>query len=186
MNNRFCLAYFCGHSNIFVFYLQTCDREETVQVLKIDLAPGNNAGSDSIKEIQEYFGVNSEQTCPSVVFFQRGKEILDFEIWEKSNKQDFRSFVWDRLKMTVTFTNKTPWVLKQFYLDGNRGIQKDSIKPGLGYKVNTFLSHAFMFVAEHVSGQRLNNEVSKLYKRLHICVMYLCAYYFFFVHSMLL
>ena len=63
--------------------------------------------------------------------------------------------------MTVTFENKTPWVLKQFYLNGNRGITKDSISPGHGYKVNTFLSHAFMFVADHVSGQRLNNEVSQ-------------------------
>lgn len=130
-----------------------------MQTLKIDLAPGNNAGSDAIREIQDYFGVKTDQTCPSVVLFTRGKEILDFEIWDKSSSEDFRSFVWDRLKMTVTFENKTPWKLKQFYLDGNRGIQKDSISPGDGYIVSTYLSHAFMFVADHVVGTRLNNEV---------------------------
>lgn len=134
-------------------------REETVQALKIDLAPGNNAGSEAISEIQNYFGVMSEHTCPSVVFFPRGKEILDFQIWEKESKEEFRSFVWDRLTMTVTFRNKTPWILRQFYLNGNRGIAKESIAVGGGYEVNTFLSHAFMFVASHVEGNRLNNEV---------------------------
>lgn len=133
-----------------------------MQVLKIDLAPGNNAGSFAIQEMQNYFGVKSEQTCPSVAFFERGKEILDFEIWEKANVQDLRSFVWDRLKMSVTFINKTPWNLKQFYLNGNSGIQKDSIASGQGYKINTYLSHAFMFVADHVVGKRLNNAVSTL------------------------
>lgn len=139
-------------------------REETMQTFKIDIAPGNNAGSDSVKEIQDYFGVKSEQTCPSVVLFKRGKEILDFEIWDKSSSEDFRTFVWDRLKMKVSFENKTPWKLKQFYLDGNRGILKDSIDAGKGYVVSTYLSHAFMFVADHVTGNRLNNEVRKAYQ----------------------
>ena len=133
-----------------------------MQTFKIDLAPGNNIGGDAIREVQDYFGVNDEKTCPSIVYFPRGKEIYDFEIWEMTNNKEFRDFVWERLTMKVTFRNKTPWTLKQFYLSGNKGYKKESIPPGSGYKVNTFLSHAFMFIADHVKGNRLNNEVIAL------------------------
>lgn len=138
--------------------------EETMQTFKIDLHSGNNAGTETVRKFKDYFGLDDGgDACPSVVFFPRGSDLTEFEVWDRRNAQEFREFVWNRLKMKVTFQNKTPWKLKQFYLNGHRGIQKESIEPNKGYVVSTFLSHAFIFLADHVSGWVLNNESAVFY-----------------------
>jgi hypothetical protein len=147
--------------------------DETVIATKVDLADE----TEGSRQIQDLFGVSfdpkdpkARQRCPTVAFIPRKAKLSEFELWTPeadiaSNGQqgtDFRAFVWQRLKMTVKITNRTPWTLKQWWLDGYRGVTLEDIAPEKSYSVNTFLSHAFVYRASFVEGNVLNNQVSAL------------------------
>lgn len=76
-----------------------------------------------------------------------------------TDSDTFRSYVWQQLKVTVTFVNRSPWVVHNWWLDGTFGRRQEDIPAGHRQTVNTFLSHNFYFRAEHVLGNRLTNEV---------------------------
>lgn len=143
--------------------------EETVVATKIDLAEE----TEGSRQVQDLFGISFDRKdpkaklqCPTVVLVPRRAKLTSFELWtpqaelESNAKQgtDLRAFVWQRLKMTVTVTNRTPWKLKQWWLDGFRGVVLDDIPPDKSYVVNTFLSHAFVYRAAFVEGNVLNNQ----------------------------
>lgn len=143
--------------------------DETVITTKIDLA----SETEGSRQLQDLFGVSfdmkdpkTKQRCPTVAFIPRKAKLTDFELWTPEvelasggREGDFRAFVWQRLKMTVTLTNRTPWTLKQWWLDGYRGVALEDIAPNESYMVNTFLSHAFVYRAAFVEGKVLNNQV---------------------------
>ena len=138
---------------------------------KIDLADE----TEESRQIQDLLNVSfdpknpkSKLQCPTVAFFPRKSTLSTFELWTPEQDlqtnakegSDFRSFVWHRLKMSVTITNKTPWTLKQWWLDGFRGVVLEDIEPDQSYTTNTFLSHAFVYRASFVEGNILNNQVN--------------------------
>mmetsp|Transcript_20400 Transcript_20400/g.45999 ORF Transcript_20400/g.45999 Transcript_20400/m.45999 type:complete len:234 (+) Transcript_20400:705-1406(+) len=136
--------------------------EETMVTTKIDLA----AQSQGTKELQELLGVDfqgpNKAKCPSVAFFPRKSSLRTFEVYSAADEAfkgvEFREFVWQRLKMTVTIINRTPWKLNQWWLDGMRGKKLDDIEPGASYTTQTFLSHSFVYRASFVEGNGLNNQ----------------------------
>ena len=142
--------------------------EEIMITTKIDLA----IETEESKQIEDFFNIHynkqkQQQNCPTIAFFPRKSKLEEFELWTpekdlKSNgklENDFRSFVWQRLKMTIKITNYTPWTLKQWWLDGYRGVVLDDIKTQESYTANTYLSHAFVYRASFVEGNVLNNQV---------------------------
>ena len=76
-----------------------------------------------------------------------------------STSEDFRTYVWQQLKVQVTFVNRSPWVVHYWWLDGTLGRRQEDIPTDNRQTVNTFLSHSFYFRAAHVLGNRLTNEV---------------------------
>jgi len=145
--------------------------EETMITTKVDLAD-NTEGS---KQLQDLLNINfnakdkkSVAQCPTIAFFPRKTNLQEFDLWNPTMEtpasrgkpaSDFRSWVWQRLKMSIKITNRTPWTLKQWWLDGYRGVVLDDIAPDATYSANTFLSHAFVYRASFVEGNLLNNQV---------------------------
>lgn len=144
--------------------------EETMITTKIDLADE----TEGTKEVQDLLNINFDRKdphsvaqCPTIAFFPRKSTLENFELWTPTMEQgtrqkegvDFRAWVWQRLKMSVKLTNRTPWKLKQWWLDGYRGVILDDIEPGETYVANTYLSHAFVYRAYFVEGKLLNNQV---------------------------
>lgn len=144
--------------------------EEIMITTKIDLADeteGSREIQDLLKVAFDAKDVKSKQHCPTVAFFPRKARLEDFELWtpekelnSNGREGDLRSFVWQRLKMSITIRNRTPWTLKQWWLDGFRGVVLDDIAPDQTYTANTFLSHAFVYRASFVEGNLLNNQVN--------------------------
>ena len=54
--------------------------------------------------------------------------------------------------------NRTPYDLSLWWLDGQRGIEKEDIKKGAAYVINTYISHTF-FARAKVS--KTNNQSTK-------------------------
>lgn len=145
--------------------------EETMLTTKIDLADD----TEGSKQIQDMLDIDfdpkdprSVAQCPKIAFFPRRSNLQASEVWNPTMEtpatrtqpaSDFRSWVWQRLKMSIKFTNRTPWKLKQWWLDGYRGVVLDEIEPGATYSTNTYLSHAFVYRASFVEGNLLNNQV---------------------------
>lgn len=65
--------------------------------------------------------------------------------------------------MRITFQNKTPWTLTQYWLDGTRGRQLDSINPDHQFGHDTFVSHSFFLRADFVTGYTLTNDSGLLW-----------------------
>lgn len=93
--------------------------EEYIMPLKIDMNP--NSGSDGRKrrELANYFdlalsddGALPRHMCPSFSIIPRGGSLDDrISAVHYSNSEDFRSWVWQYLKMQVSIVNRTPWIL---------------------------------------------------------------------------
>jgi hypothetical protein len=167
--------------------------EEIMIATQIDLA----LETQGSKEIQDLLGLHSggasaaytmadTTSCPVIAFFPRKSTLSNFELWTVGDEQkshttdaktqqkvpnEFRSWVWQRLKMTVSVVNRTPWTLKQWWLDGQRGVQLADIAPDQEYRSNTYLSHTFVYRPSFVEGNVLNNQVLHL---LLLCIAFSC------------
>ena len=129
---------------------------------KADMHSSNGEDRGNLKLLAEKFGVPelNAQNCPSIVFMPRGGSVHDkYHSVHMATSDDFRLYVWSRLQMTVKFVNKTPWVLKYWWVDGFNGKAQEDILVDDVITVTTFLSHAFFFRADFVEGYLLNNEV---------------------------
>lgn len=139
--------------------------EEIMLVTKIDLAQGTQISKDLADLLGIDFEGDNKVRCPAVALFPRHSRLTAFDIWSLSEQDDptkteFREWVWHKLRMQITFKNKTPWTLHQWWLDGTRGKQLENIEPEGEYGCNTFISHSFLFRASFVEGRMLNNEVT--------------------------
>lgn len=103
--------------------------EEIMVAGSVDIS--TSAGRD----LANRFGIPqkmSPQSCPYIGFIPRGSILTNNEQFIAQifqNLDDFQSFVWDRLKMRVTFHNKTPFKLSQWWLDGYIGKRQDDVEP---------------------------------------------------------
>jgi hypothetical protein len=144
---------------------------------KYDVATASEADT---KELLAWLGISeffaSSLTHPIVVFFPRLSRLdssRDFSLFFPLQAgEEFREFVWEKLQMSLTIINKTPWTLHQWWLDGTRGKKLEDIAPDGRYNMNTFLSHAFVYRPSFVQGNILNNEV----RWGIVCHLYICMY----------
>lgn len=102
---------------------------------------------------------SSFQKCPD---FTQPPPFQKYETKQFTLSESFREYVWQQLQITVTFVNRSPWIVHFWWLDGLNGKKKEDIQVGAMQVVNTFLSHSFYFRAEHVKGYMLTNEVLPL------------------------
>lgn len=126
----------------------------------------------------------TKDQCPTIVFLKRHGNIFDFEKQVVHSHEAYQEFVWQRLKMTLRFINRSDYRVKGWYvnrrrgsesdgrlcrwLDGYRGVDVATLDPGDVYATDTYLSHSFYFRVEHVDGHVLTNEVRTLPGR-HYC-----------------
>lgn len=141
--------------------------DEFVIPLKMDLRSGK---VEDLAFLSNYFGLDltpklKEKNCPSVVLVPRGEKMSPgaHRATHFSSHEEFSSWVWQQLKMTVVVENKTPWVLHYWWLDGLRGKRQEDIAPGADVKISTFISHTFFFRADLVQGHVLTNESALLW-----------------------
>ena len=139
--------------------------EETLITLKLDLHGAPAEGLELARHLGIHFdhreGAGHRTNCPAVAFFPRRGTLSDFQVWSgRPTEGELREWVWDKLQMKVTIVNKTPWNLSQWWLDGNRGVKREDLRPDEKASINTYLSHAFLFRPDFVAGNALNNEVS--------------------------
>jgi curved DNA-binding protein CbpA len=139
--------------------------DEIMLTGKVDLR--NKGSSDEKRKLGEYFGIRdgtlTAQNCPSVVLLPRGgylSERSTATLQYVKISEEFRKFVWPKLKMKIRFENKTPWPLSVWWLDGTRGIKQPEIAVNEATDMNTFLSHSFFFRANWVTGNSLTNQVN--------------------------
>lgn len=165
--------------------------EEIMLAVKIDMHEISQRFTAQLAELFTNIQEISQSACPSFAFLPRGipayldpkKE--DRTIYETKNFKDtdpFRAWVWAQLQMKITIVNKTPWVLKQWFLDGYRGVKKEDVLVDHEIVIKTFLSHIFIFRPAHVEGNRLTNEVGNFCFLVsivlnHLFHSFLCAYF---------
>ena len=154
---------------------------------KVDLKHARTKPQDAEKLIKlgEYFGIEkgllTAQTCPSIILLPRGGYLSDRMERERKTifiSENFRHFIWPQLKMKIIFENKTPFLVKFWWLDGNRGIPQDDIMSESTYEVSTFLSHSFFFRAGTVSGNALTNQVNFFFDVTNRFNLYLIIIFF--------
>lgn len=149
---------------------QTMHWEEILMTFKVDISQSTTSATDVLALLSHfqlsYDDVNSD--CPIIVFLPRQQPILtlsQYEIWKPSSSTVayYYDWVWSLLKMKLRIVNKTPWVIHQWWIHGNRGTKLDSIPVGEVYSLQTFISHAFIYRADFVEGNALNNQVIPLF-----------------------
>lgn len=65
--------------------------------------------------------------------------------------------------MSVSFTNRTPWPLHLWWIDGFRGHRRPDVQVGESIAMDTFISHSFFFRADFVTGHTLTNQSALLW-----------------------
>jgi hypothetical protein len=141
--------------------------EEIMLTVKLDINGINHVDGDDEMRVWlrgigiDIYSISSKGSaqCPTIAFFPKSGVIGNPDLWNRGSTQEFREWVWEKLKMSVTIENKTPWVIQQWWLDGSRGKKLDDIQPDMKYNMETFLSHTFIYRASYVEGNLLNNEV---------------------------
>ena len=94
--------------------------EEIVVAVKVDLADDTQDTRDLARHLGIGFeGARQRTRCPAVAFFPRKATLDTFDVWSMSAEDDpshseFRTWVWQRLRMTVSVRNRTPWTLHQW------------------------------------------------------------------------
>ena len=127
--------------------------EDAVTVAEVDLA--QQKSYPELQELKEYFLGTQVAKCPAIVVIPRG-ELLgptspsSSEV--KSGKQleqpgSFGQWVHTFLKITVTFVNKTPWVLEWFWVPDQGAPVNQSTRLQVGGQTAsfTYLGHTFAF-----------------------------------------
>lgn len=127
---------------------------------KVDI----NNGQEE-KDLANYFMLKykkyiSKTNCYYITLIPRNGKLTDYSEPESFNTFEvFREWVFQKLKMKITFENKTPWPIDYWYISGNTGIKGNQIAKDTGIKIDTYASHQFFFRADFVTGNALTNEV---------------------------
>jgi hypothetical protein len=96
-------------------------------------------------------------------FVDKEAQKMKFQPKTFSTAEDFQSYMWQRLKVSVYFINRSLWPIDFWWLDGQRGKKLGVLNPGESYSSHTFLSHVFVFRPTIVTGNTLTNESSLLW-----------------------
>jgi hypothetical protein len=102
------------HFHPFSYQITSFSSQKTL-FYKVDLALDTQASKELADLLHLDFAAN-KASCPSIAFFPRKSPLstATAEVFDSAFKgKEFREFVWQRLKMSVTITNRTPWKLNQ-------------------------------------------------------------------------
>lgn len=120
------------------------------------------------------FGVSPSVrgVCPTIALINRGEPLEPSQESASRNYYDpqvyinawaFSAAIWPKLKVSVTFINRSYWPLDMWWLDGTLGKKITVLAIGETYTSATFLSHVFIFRPTMVEGHSLTNESSLLW-----------------------
>jgi curved DNA-binding protein CbpA len=97
--------------------------------------------------LTEFFGIPNGDTMkkPIFVFGKRGQPFnISSTTWsrlETDSRQEFESWVWDRIQVEVTFINNHDHPVEIFWIHGTKAEEKMTLQPGERAYHNTRLSH---------------------------------------------
>jgi hypothetical protein len=141
---------------------------DLVTPAEVDLA--HKAENPRLAELASYFGLVKAR-CPTVVFVRKGVRLdsppagsasalttlpaADFERKSAVHTSDeFAGWVWGKLQISVTLQNKAPFPLNWFYVDdAGKSREEKEIEAGAHVRINTFITHVFMFRSAHPAAQ---------------------------------
>ena len=83
--------------------------DEIMIVAKVDLRARES--DTRLKKLVERFRIPRNFGCPAIAFFSRGFTLADYDIRMIDSNEAFTEWIWSKLKISVTFENKTPWKL---------------------------------------------------------------------------
>jgi len=98
-------------------------------------------------KLTEFFGIPNGDTLdkPVFVFGKRGQEFnnstAEWNHFSTSSRQEFESWMWDRIKVEVIFVNQHNHSVEIYWIHGRSADEKAVLQPGEEWSSITMLSH---------------------------------------------
>jgi hypothetical protein len=135
--------------------------EDIMVVGKVDTNNGQEEKDLANYFMSKYKKKLTKRNCHYITLIPRGGKIADYNEPRSFNTfEAFREWTFQKLKMKITFENKTPWPIDYWYINGNTGVKGSQIEIDTGIHLDTYVSHQFFFRADFVTGNSLSNEVN--------------------------